>query len=86
MTKRPDMGAYFYGHELLEEVGLNPQNDKFCDDFMEVFADTEWSKSSPWFPPRPLFLRFDEWDGFCECVKHQRRYFFASMKTRLGKC
>lgn len=83
--KVPDMGAYFYGHKLLEEVGLNPQNNKFRDDFMKAFADTEWSKSSPEFPPKSLFLRFDEWEKFCERVKHQRQCFSASVEYHVGE-
>ena len=79
--KVPDLGAYFDGRELPEEADLNPQNDEFCDDFREAFAGTEWSKNSPEFPAKALFLHFDEWEKFCECVKHRHRYFFATVEN-----
>ena len=84
--KAPDLGGYFSGDQLPEEVGFAAQTEEFCADFRDAFADTIWSKSSPWFLPKPLFPHLEEWHGFCRTVKHERRYFFASgFKNYIGE-
>ena len=82
--KAPDLEGYFSGDQLPEEVGFDAQTEEFCTDFRETFADTRWSKSSIWFPPKPLFPHLEEWHGFCHTVKHKRRYFFASDSNDIG--
>jgi hypothetical protein len=66
--------------ELLEEVGLEIENDELRDDLRRAFFDCPWVHKDPYGDLLCDALRYS-WEAFSDLVKHRTRFVFFRVST-----
>jgi len=61
--------------ELLEEIGLDVENDELREDLRAAFCDTPWVPTDPYADRWSDALRYS-WEAFSKLVKHHTRFVF----------
>lgn len=66
--------------DLLDEIGLNVENETLQDDLRRAFFQVEWSRCDPYGDRHCDALRYS-WEAFSKLVKHRTRFVFFRVKT-----
>ena len=69
------LGPTLDGDEVLEECGLDVDNEELRKDIYSCFWDQVWCKINP-FDPNENKILLQDWEKFTETVKHKSRYVF----------
>lgn len=66
--------------ELLEEIGLDVENDDLREDLRHAFFDCPWVPKDPYADRWCDALRYN-WEAFSKLVKHRTRFVFFRVAT-----
>lgn len=70
------LGTVYEIDELIEEVGLEIDDDNLQQDIINSFDNTPWCEIDPYADRESEYLRYN-WDYFKNIIKHKSRYVFS---------